>query len=160
MLVHVCSHSLVPSPIGMLVLCLGIRNNPQDQVNAGVVALAGTTIMLLTIPLLLAIYCVCVSLIQDARYRTTKLNYGCRQAKDKLLPASRFLWGSARQTQETAIKYSSKYMLLPSFFKWLKSFWACQAYPPKTLMVRGMAKRIHNYKHGSRDGQGSGWQVV
>ena len=30
---------------------------------------------------------------------------------------------------------------------------------PKPIMVRWLAKRIPNYRLGSRDGQGSGWQA-
>lgn len=43
-------------PDGMMVLCSGLGDDAQQQINVGVGALAGSTVMLLTLPWSLAIY--------------------------------------------------------------------------------------------------------
>ena len=63
-------------PDGMIVLFSGLGPNAQEELNVGVGALAGSTIMLLTIPWFLSILGGRVNLDQSGtpRYRSPKLS--------------------------------------------------------------------------------------
>lgn len=61
-------------PDGMMVLCSGLGPDPQGQVSVGVGALAGSTIMLLTLPWFLSIYAGRVDIKNgDTMYKGNKL---------------------------------------------------------------------------------------
>jgi len=66
-------------PDGVMVLFSGLGPDAQSQVSVGVGALAGSTVMLLTLPWFIAIYFGRVNIGEDgvADYKTTKLQGSC-----------------------------------------------------------------------------------
>lgn len=66
-------------PDGVMVLFSGLGPDAQDQVSVGVGALAGSTVMLLTLPWFIAIYFGRVNLGEDgnADYKSSKLEGSC-----------------------------------------------------------------------------------
>lgn len=80
-------------PDGMMVMFSGLKANPQEEIAVGVGALAGSTIMLLTIPWFLAIYAGRVNIKKDG---------GTNYAHPKLDPENYFDW------EKTGVSVSSQ----------------------------------------------------
>lgn len=73
-------------PDGMMVLCSGLGPDAQEQVSVGVGALAGSTIMLLTLPWFLSVFAGRVTIDRDSEYGERTLRYTCPN------DASRVTW--------------------------------------------------------------------
>jgi Ca2+/Na+ antiporter len=93
-------------PDGMMVFCSGLGPGAQEQVKVGVGALAGSTIMLLTIPWLLSVNSGRVTILRGG-----KLNYHPGKDKAKLEEGGSLLTGSGVKIEKT-IKDNAKIMLL------------------------------------------------
>merc|ERR1740138_300700 len=60
-------------PDGMMVMFSGLGDNPQQQVTVGVGALAGSTVMLLTLPWFIALYFGRVNIVDgECTYKAKK----------------------------------------------------------------------------------------
>jgi len=98
-------------PDGMMVLFSGLGENAQEQVSVGVGALAGSTVMLLTLPWFAAIVAGRVS-IKDGNATYKRPAGDTTKNWDKLNPPGSFsLFGTGVQWQAD-IKQNTKYMLL------------------------------------------------
>lgn len=99
-------------PDGMMVLCSGLGPDAQEQVKVGVGALAGSTIMLLTLPWFLAIYSGRV----DYDKNNGRLAYKCPPSAQastwqKLDPKKKFSLTTVGVGIGSAIRDSAKFML-------------------------------------------------
>lgn len=95
-------------PDGAIVIFSGLGPDAQQQVSVGIGALAGSTIMLLTVPWCLSLVAGRVNL--DAGGNGNYVKPSGAQNWSKLMPAGR--WAGTGVTVGPAIKYTSKVMIL------------------------------------------------
>lgn len=94
-------------PDGMMVLCSGLGEDAKEQVAVGVGALAGSTIMLLTLPWFLSVYAGRVSIDRGNGLP----NYHPAKGEDKLLLADSSSFVHAGVTIGDSIRTNAKIML-------------------------------------------------
>jgi Ca2+/Na+ antiporter len=97
-------------PDGAIVLFSGLGPDAQQQINVGIGALAGSTIMLLTIPWFLSIWGGRVNLDPDGNANYIRPKGKDRAGWQKLSPGSKVLGTGVNCG--SAIKYSSKVMVV------------------------------------------------
>jgi len=102
-------------PDGMMVLCSGLGSDARSQVAIGVGTLAGSTVMLLTIPWFLAVYAGRVSLADEGTSLTYKRPADATDDWDKLQPpGSKDLFKTGVGLGK-AVKDNSVIMVVTSF---------------------------------------------
>lgn len=109
-------------PDGMLVLFSGLGQNPQEEVRTGVGALAGSTIMLLTMPWLIAVFSGRVSIVDDKlTYKRVQQDhhYGWEDWK-KLTPGQQGFFNSGVAITQPVRDSAMMMLLTATSYLWIQ----------------------------------------